>query len=459
MMSASELLARYRAKSLSPVEATRAALARIARHDQALNAFILVCEDEAMDAARASEARWMRGEPLGSLDGVPTTIKDLLLMKGHPMRRGSLTTTDAPVGEDAPATARLREHGAVLIGKTNVPEFGWKGVTDSALQGITRNPWNPGRTAGGSSGGSGASVAACMGALALGSDGAGSIRMPAAFTGVFGLKPTAGRVPVYPPAVVGSCATVGPMTRTVRDAALMMNVIACDDPRDWISLRNMDEDYLGELESGVAGLRVAYSPTLGYASADADVAEGVRRAALRFEELGARVEEVARVFVDPREQFENFYRVSMAIIYRDLTDEQKKVVDPGFAEMAQQGLALDLFTYVTSERLRMSLGATVNRLLTEYDLLLTPQVSLTAFEAGREYPSGRGMRRWFDWSPFAYPFNFTGHPAASVPCGFNDAQLPLAFQLVGRRYDEALVLRAARAYENSAPFAMPPLES
>jgi aspartyl-tRNA(Asn)/glutamyl-tRNA(Gln) amidotransferase subunit A len=455
MMSTVDLLVGYRARKLSPVEATRAALDRIEAYDKQLNSFIVTCPEEALAAAKASEARWQRGEPVGLVDGVPTSIKDVMLMKGYPTRRGSRTTPETPETEDAPATARLREHGAVLIGKTTAPEFGWKGVTDSPLTGITRNPWNLGKTSGGSSGGAASSVAVGMGALALGSDGGGSIRIPSSLTGVFGHKPTAGRVPYYPPTAVGTCATTGPMTRTVRDAALMMNVLAQYDPRDWMALRIDQGDYVKDLEGGVKGLRIAFSPTLGYAAVDPDVAASVRRAAEAFAGFGAAVEEVEHVIDSPRQDYETFYRVAMASVYRDIPAEKRAWLDPGFVEMAQQGMAVDAFAYFATQRQRALLGAAVNAFLERYDLLLTPQLGVTAFDVGHEFPPGREMRRWMDWASTGYPFNFTGHPAASVPCGFGDNGMPVGLQIVGRRFEDALVLRASRAYEQAHPFPMP----
>jgi aspartyl-tRNA(Asn)/glutamyl-tRNA(Gln) amidotransferase subunit A len=457
MMAATEMVAKFRARTLSPVEATRAALDRIDKYDSVLNAFVLVCPEEALATARESEARWLRGEPKGLVDGVPTSIKDLLLMKGYPTRRGSLSTPEQAEAEDAPATARLREHGAVLIGKTTAPEFGWKGVTDSPLTGITRNPWDPSRTSGGSSGGSASSVAAGMGTLALGSDGGGSIRIPASLTGIFGHKATVGRVPYYPPTAVGTCAMAGPMTRTVGDAALMMNVVAQYDPRDWMAIRAPGGDYLAGLEDGVRGLRIALCPSLGYAAIDADVDRAVRKAGSVLAELGAAVEEIDKVIDSPRESYETFYRVAMASIYRTLTREQRQRVDPGFAEMSEQGLAVDLFAYKAAERERALLGLAVNAFLERYDLILSAQLGVTAFAVGHEYPPGRGMRRWMDWASTAYPFNFTGHPAASVPCGFGDNGMPVGLQIVGRRMDDALVLRVSRAYERVEPFPMPDL--
>ena len=457
MMSAADLVAGYRAGALSPVEATRAALDRIDRHDGTLNAFIIVCREEALESARQSEGRWRRGAPLGPIDGVPTTIKDLVMMKGHPTRRGSLTSPDQPEVEDAPITARLREQGAVFIGKTTVPEFGWKGVTDSRLTGITRNPWDPTRASGGSSGGAASSVAVGMGTLAVGSDGGGSIRIPAALTGVFGHKATAGRVPCYPPTAVGTCSMTGPITRTVRDAALMLNVVTAYDPRDWIAVRASAGDYLAGIEDGVKGLRIALCPSLGYAVIDPDVERCVRRAAAALADLGAEVEEVATVIDSPRAAYETFYRVAMASIYGPMTPEQKQLVDPGMVEMAIAGLKVGLVDYKAVERERALLGARVNAFFERYDLLVSATVAVTAFEAGHEVPPGRGMKRWLDWASTAYPFNFTGHPAASVPCGFGDNRMPVGMQIVGRHLDDAVILRAARTYEKAHPFAMPAL--
>jgi aspartyl-tRNA(Asn)/glutamyl-tRNA(Gln) amidotransferase subunit A len=455
MMTAEDLVGRYRTGEVSPVEATRAALDRIDAFDKTLNAFVFVTAEEALASARESEARWRQGAPLGPIDGVPATIKDMVWMKGYPTRRGSLATPDTPEAEDAPITARLREAGAVFLGKTTTPEFGWKGVTDCPLTGITRNPWDPARTPGGSSGGAAASVAVGMGTLAVGTDGGGSIRIPSALTGVFGHKPTTGAVPVYPPAGVGTCAAAGPMTRTVRDGALMMNVVAQHDGRDWQSMPRRREDCLARIEEGVKGLRIAFCPGLGYAQTDKDVEARAREAAAVFERLGARVEELDAVVESPRGFYENFYRVAMASSYRVMTGEQHENVDPGFREMAEQGLQVDLFDLQSVEKDRAMLGAAVNRVFERFDLLFTSPLAVTAFEAGHEYPPGRGMRRWLDWCTTAYPFNMTGHPAASVPCGFGDNGMPVGLQIVAPRFEDALVFRAARAYEREHPFALP----
>src|SRR5207253_49041 len=267
-----------------------------------INAFCIVDREGALAAARASEQRWRSGGSVGRLDGVPVTIKDLMLMRGFPTLRGSrLVDPNQDWSEDAPAVARLREAGAVILGKTTTPEFGWKALGDSPLTGITRNPWELSRTPGGSSAGAAAACAAGIGPLHLGSDGAGSIRIPCAFTGIFGLKPSFGRVPAYPLSAMGLLAHLGPMARTVADAALMLTVLCGTDHRDPYALPPEDRNYLDGLEGGVRGWRIAYSPTLGYTRVDPEIAAAVRDAVRQFEGLGAVVEEVDAIFPSPRE--------------------------------------------------------------------------------------------------------------------------------------------------------------
>lgn len=454
-LSATDLLALYATKKASPVEATQAALDRIAKWDRTVNAWILVDGDSALAAARESEARWAKGAPAGPVDGVPTGIKDLVLTKGWPTLRGSLAIDpDQPWEDDAPSVARLRESGAVLLGKTTTPEFGWKGVTDSPLTGITRNPWNTARTPGGSSGGASAACALGMGALQLGSDGGGSIRIPGAFTGVYGIKANFGRVPTWPASPFGTLSHVGPLTRTVSDAALMLTVFARPDARDWYALPWNGEDYTQGLDSGVAGLRIAYSPTLGYADVAPDVAARVEAAVEVYEELGATIERVDHVFDDPHECFTVHWYTGAANVYRTFDAEQVKRLDPGLVEVAETGLSFSLPRYLDAVKERELLGLLVNRIFESYDLLLTPMMPTTAFQAGVEVPDP-SMSRWTRWSPFTYPFNLTQHPAATVPCGFGEDGLPVAFQLVGPKYAEARILAASRAYEAVNPFAMP----
>jgi aspartyl-tRNA(Asn)/glutamyl-tRNA(Gln) amidotransferase subunit A len=462
LLSAKDLIARFRDGSLSPVEATKAALARIEAHNPALNAFILVDADGALAEARKSEERWRLGAPRGRLDGVTTSIKDILLTKGWPTLRGSKAIPrEQSWDEDAPAVARLREHGAILIGKTTTPEFGWKGVTDSALTGITRNPWNPERTPGGSSGGAAVAVATGMGALALGTDGGGSVRIPAAFTGIFGLKPTFGRVPAYPLSPFGTLAHIGPMTRTVTDAAILLGVIAEPDSRDWYALppegAGKSMDYTTGLNRGVKGLRIAFSPTLGGHPVDPEIAALVAAAAKRFADLGAHVEETDPALPDCAEPFRKHWFAGAGMLLSGFSDKQKAVMEPGLREIAKEGAAFALLDYLAAVKQREAIGVAMSRFHETYHLLLTPSLPIPAFEAGLERPRGTDQDRWVDWTPFSYPFNLTRQPAASVPCGLTSAGLPAGLQIVGPLYADALVLRAARAYEKVAPFQMPAL--
>jgi len=460
LMPATELLENYRAKHLSPVEATRAALDRIARLNDALNAFCLVDEDAAFAAARESERRWQKGEPRGRVDGVPATVKDLVLTKGWPTLRGSKAVSpDQPWNEDAPAVARLREHGAVLLGKTTTPEFGWKGVTDSPLTGVTRNPWNPEKTPGGSSGGAAVAAATGMGALHIGTDGGGSIRIPASFTGIFGFKQSFGRVPAYPLSPFGTLAHLGPMTRTVADAALMLTVLSEPDPRDWYALPPDGRDYRDGLEEGIKGLRIAFSPTLGgVGPVDREVALLVAEAARTFEELGARVEEADPPLASGAEMADVFSRhwfAGAAAALRAFGPEQRRLMDPGLVEIAELGERISLMDYLDAVKRREAMGVAMNGFHQTWDLLITPTMPLPAFDAGQEAPVTATGERWVDWTPFTYPFNLTRQPAATVPCGFTAAGLPVGLQIVGALYDDARVLRAARAFETARPFSMP----
>jgi aspartyl-tRNA(Asn)/glutamyl-tRNA(Gln) amidotransferase subunit A len=457
-LSATDLLQQYRARKLSPVEALRAVLARVEALNPVLNCFNLVDQKAALAAARASEARWHKGEPMGPLDGVPTSIKDIILTKGWPTLRGSKTVDPkGPWNDDAPAVARLREAGAVLFGKTTTPEFGWKGVTDSPLTGITRNPWNPKKTPGGSSGGSAAAVAAGMGALTVGTDGGGSIRIPCAFTGLFGLKPSFGRVPAWPLSPFGTVAHLGPMTRTVTDAALMMNVLTQPDARDWHGLPYDKRNYLHGLEEGVTGLRIAYSANLGYAKVDREIAALVKQAAKAFEDLGAKVEEADPGFEDQQDVFTLHWFPGAAYVVRGIPAAKRKLMDKGLLQVARAGEKITLQQYQDALAKRGALGVLMNRFHEKYDLLLTPTLPLPAFDAGKEVANVVKERRWTDWTPFSYPFNLTQQPAASIPCGLTKAGLPAGLHIVGPRYGDALVLRAARAYETAKPIALPDL--
>lgn len=441
LVSASALGSAFASGALSPVEVTREALAAISRSDPVVNAFVLVDDERALAAARASEARWRAGEPLGPADGVPTSIKDVLLTEGWPTLRGSFRVSGSLDDEDSPAVARLRDAGCVLLGKTTTPEFGWKGVTDSPRFGVTRNPVDPELVAGGSSGGSAAAVALGMGTWSVGTDAGGSLRIPAAFTGTVTIKPTYGLVPLWPASPFGTLSHVGPMTRSVTDAALMLDLMAGFDPRDWNALPTPSASFLHGLDDGVAGLRVAFSPALGYGRNSVCVDSLVRAAVSALAGAGAIVEEVDPGFGDPLEAFQTLFFAGAA-----------KVValnggadDPELLRVAAVDAGVG--DYLDAAAVRVALGERMGRFHRDHDLLLTPTLPITAFPAGADVPPGWHSPDWATWTPYTYPFNMTQQPAASVPCGLTPDGLPVGLQIVGPRHADALVLRAARALE------------
>jgi aspartyl-tRNA(Asn)/glutamyl-tRNA(Gln) amidotransferase subunit A len=452
---ATELAGLIRAKKLSPVELVRATLERIERLNPTLNAFCTITADAALAAAREAEQAVMTGGPLGALHGLPVSIKDLALTKGVRTMGGSHIFEHRVPDVDAPFVRRLREAGAICVGKTTSPEFGWKALGDSPLTGISRNPWNPAFTTGGSSAGAGGAAAAGLGPLHQGSDGAGSIRIPSAFCGIVGVKPTYGRVPIWPVSNNDYTTHTGPMTRTVADAALMLGAMAGPDPWDATSLEAPPADYLALLNRGVRGKRVAFSPDLGGLRVDPEVATLVAAAARAFESLGCKVEEVKPGFADSREMIRLLWSAHYAGNYGQFVAEWRERMDPGLVaciEAARQWNAAD---YVAMRGQKISYWDSVRPLFETYDLLLTPTTSVPALPVGRLNPDGWPQHAWdwFPWASFSYPFNFTGQPAATVPAGFAASNLPVGLQIVGRRFDEVTVLQAAAAFEQARPWA------
>jgi aspartyl-tRNA(Asn)/glutamyl-tRNA(Gln) amidotransferase subunit A len=468
-LTAGELTAGYATGELSPVEVTEVTLARAEAIQPAVNAFVFLDPEGALAQARASAERWRRGEPAGPVDGVPVTVKDILLLRGHPTLRGSSAVDPAgPWPEDAPAVARLREAGAVFLGKTTTPEFGWKGVTDCPPHGATGNPYDPARTAGGSSGGSAAAVALGAGPFSLGTDGGGSVRIPASFSGIFALKPTYGRVPLYPASAFGTLAHVGPMTRDAADAALLLDVIGRPDPRDWSHLGPPPGGFRDALGTGaeaveaLQGLRVAYSPALGFPPDDAavapEVASAVCGAVELLERLGARVVETdppLPPLAELREAFHALWFAGAARVTQHFDAAQRAGMDPGLAEIVAAGERYGALDYLAAVDVRMAAGKAMGLFHESYDLLVTPTMPITAFGLGREVPAGSGQRRWTEWTPFTYPFNMTQQPAASLPCGVDAAGLPIGLQLVAARHADAAVLRAAHALYAAGAAAVP----
>ena len=453
-LAASKFHKLYAKRKISPVEVAKACLAQMAKHEPAINAMALIDEKATLKQARSSERRWKNGEEFGPLDGVPLLIKDILLTIGQPNLRGSKTVDPHQSWlEDAPSVARLREAGCVFMGRTTTPEYGWKGVTDSPLTGITRNPWDATKTPGGSSGGSAAGLAAGYAPLALGTDGGGSIRIPAGFTGTFGLKPSFGRVPAYPLSPFGTVAHIGPMTRNVMDAALMMNEIAKPDSRDWHSLPFDHSDYTAKLKKGVKGMTIAYSPTLGYVNVDPDVAKLVKNAVKILRELGAKIIQIDPGFEDPAAMFRILWWAGARAALGGLPPEKLALLDPALADVIEQSRSITVEQLQQATMQRGALGAKMRGFMVKYDALITPTLPIPAFEAGKLQPADSDNHgKWVNWTPFTYPFNLTQQPAASVPCGFTKTGLPVGLQVVGRMFEDARVLRICAAYEAATDF-------
>ena len=454
-MPAAELASRYRSKELSPVEVVRAVLDRIDRHDGAVNAYCWVDREGALGSAREAEARWRTGAPRGLIDGVPVGIKDNLLVAGMPARFGSKLTSAAPATHEAPAVARLREQGAILIGKTTMPEFGWKAVTDSPLTGVTRNPWDTRKTPGGSSGGAAAAVVLGMGNIHLGTDGGGSIRIPAAFSGSYGIKPTRARVPAWPASPLGTLAHVGTLTRSVAEAALALTIMAAPDARDVYAWTSPAPDFRIGLEEGISGIRVAYSPRLRYAKRlDPEIETAVTAAVRVFEELGAHVEEAdPELEGDPIAVWDTLWWSSFATLLQFYGERVQAEAEPGLLAAAARGLKTSVSDYIRAQLKRADLHQVFARFFERYDLLLTPSMPRAAFEVGHVVPpAGEWGEAWTQWCPFTYPFNLTQQPAASIPCGLTREGLPIGLQIVGGIGADALVLRASRAFEAARPF-------
>jgi aspartyl-tRNA(Asn)/glutamyl-tRNA(Gln) amidotransferase subunit A len=452
-LSASELIEGYCTRQFSPVEVARATLERIDRLNPTLNAYTVTTPERALEQAGEAERTYADGTA-GPLAGVPVSIKDLTPTRGIRTARGSLVDPDWVPEHNAPIVERVYAAGAVMLGKTNTPELGWKGDSGNRVFGPSFNPWHLERTPGGSSGGAAAAVAAGLGPLAQGSDGAGSIRIPAAFCGIFGHKPSFGLVPQYPPSAVGDLSHLGPMTRTVRDAALMLNAIAGADPRDRLSWSS-GLDYTQGLESGVRGLRFAWSPTLGYANVDVDVLESTERAAMIFRELGADVVAADPGLPDPAPLLDVMWSTAMAGYFAGRLDDVRDLLDQGLLAVIERANAITgtELAHVLQQRNGYYTG--MRQFMQDFDLLLTPTLPGTAFTAGLDEPDGwqRTTMSPLDWTPFTFPFNLTGQPAATAPCGFDREGLPIGLQIVGRWRDDRTVLRAAAAFEGAAPWA------
>ncbi len=451
-------------RQISPVEAVDAALERLERLDPVLNAFTTLVPDQARAEAQRLADAIARGEPVGPLAGVPTGVKDLICTRGITTASGSHAYADYVPEDDDVVVERIKAAGAIVIGKTQVPEFGYSGTGLTPLAEPTRNPWDLARTSGGSSAGSGAAVATGIGPFSLGSDGGGSVRIPASFCGLFGMKATMGRVPLWPgtkderyPGVSSweSLEHIGPLTRTVADAALVLSVIAGPDVRDRLSIPTDDVDWLRAPEGELSGVRVAYSADFGYAVVDPSVREVVERAVGVFEkDLGIPVDRADPGWPDP---YEGFWGVVVAESdlagLRRMADELGERMSPHLVDVLRSDWTAEQLTSANVGRKAVANASA--RFFSRYDLLLTPTLAVPPFEHGIQGPTvidGRDVEPFY-WLSFTFPWNLTGQPAATVPAGFTPEGLPVGLQITGRRLDDALVLRASAAFEAAAPWA------
>jgi aspartyl-tRNA(Asn)/glutamyl-tRNA(Gln) amidotransferase subunit A len=456
LFSAEDMLALYARRSLSPVEVLRAVTDRIARLNPTLNAFA-VMNPRAQEAAAESEMRWRVGRPLGPLDGVPCTVKDLVDLAGFPTRRGSQTSDPAPVVDDAPLVVGLKAAGAVIVGKTTTTEYGWKSPGDCPLHGITRNPWSPQYTTGGSSSGAGASGAAGFGPLHIGTDAGGSIRIPAAWCGLVGLKPTFGRVPLWPSSAFPGVSVAGPMTRSVRDAALMFSAIARYDIRDPFAVQDDGRDWRDGIEDGVSGLSIGILRRPGFdAPVDPDSVAAVERAAALLSEAGATVDEATPDLPDTRAIFAGVWGATLARLVATTPEQLRGLLDPGIHEVARAMGGMSAIQYLDGEAMRAAAGHAMARLHQTFDLVLCPTVP--AGPPLADAPTTNPVEALYTaWAPWTFTFNITRQPAIAMPLGLAANGMPRSVQLAAAQYRDDLVLRAARVLEQAEPVLMPEL--
>jgi aspartyl-tRNA(Asn)/glutamyl-tRNA(Gln) amidotransferase subunit A len=456
LLSAEDMLAAFSRRHLTPVDVLQAVTERVARLNPGLNAFA-VMNPGALQAAGESASRWRSGRPAGALDGVPCTVKDLVDLAGFPTRRGSRTTSAEPVADDAPMVAGLKAAGAVILGKTTTTEFGWKSPGDNPLHGITRNPWNPAHTTGGSSSGAGAAGAAGFGPLHIGTDAGGSVRIPAAWCGLVGLKPTYGRIPQWPASAFASVSCAGPMTRTVRDAALMLSAMARHDLRDPFCLPDDARSWLDGIEAGIAGLTVGVLVNPGFdAPVDPDGVAAVERAAQLLADAGAHVEAAEADLPDTSVVFGRVWGAALARLVAGLPSQLIGLLDPGIRQVAAALGSMSAVEFMDAEALRAEAGHAMARLHQRFDLVLCPTVP--AGPPLADAPIGDPVRAlWTEWAPWTFTFNLTRQPAISVPMGTRGDGLPNSVQIAAAQFRDDLVLRAARAIELAQPFGMPDL--
>ncbi len=461
-MSVAELHWAYRRRQLSPVEVAKAVLERIGQVEPRVNAMMRLTPDHALEAARKSEAAFMKGEVPRLLEGIPVTIKDLQHTKGVQTDFATAIMQGTIPDVDAPCVARLFEAGAMMMGKTTAAaEWGWKGVSQAPISGITHNPWKHGYNAGASSSGAGVAAACGYGPLHQGGDGAGSIRMPAHFSGVYGFKPTHGRVPNWPMSNNELATHMGPLTRTVEDAALMTQAMAGPHPWDYTSLEARPQDYAGHLRARMTGKRIAYTRDLGHARVDPEVAAVVDKAVKAFVQMGAEVEEVTPAWGPLGPELIRFFWPATFTARLASLPEFESRMDPGFVAMIRHAAGFTVPQFMDMRTRRFAYVQQIHEFMQNWDFLLSPAVSVAAFPADRLQPPHWPQHEWdwLMWAEFSWPFNWSGSPAASVPCGFTWTACPSASRSSGGDLDDLGVLQASHAFEDARPWAeeRPPL--
>ena len=451
-LSAEDLCDGYRAGRFSPIEVARAALDRAEAIQPLYNAFTRIERDRALAQARESEARWRSGTPLSPVDGVPATIKDIVWVEGWPVRYGSPSSSATPCTRDAPAVARMRAAGLTFLGLTTTPEFGWKALTDGPFTGITRNPWNPDLTPGGSSGGAAVAAITGAGVFHLGTDGGGSIRVPSAFTGLVGLKPTYGRVPAFPASSFGTVAHLGPMTRRVADCRAMLGIMSGTDPQDWLQ-GPAQWPQLNAKSRDFTGARIGYWAVPPCGAVEPEIASVVEAAVAGLARLGAEIVPIDLPPGDITQTFNVLWSSGAATRAASLPVEARANLDPGLREVIAAGERFDAVRYIQAMSARADFGRAMDEVAARFDIIVSPATAVLPFAVGHEVPPGSGLSRWIEWAGFSFPLNLSQQPAAVVPCGRSASGLPICLQIIGPRGADARVLDYAQAFEAAHPAA------
>lgn len=450
---------------VSSVELTEMYLRRIEALNPRLNAYLTVTAEEALESARSADKLISQIGPSDSLLGVPISIKDLEVTKGIRTTLGSLVFKNAIPEVDSVVAERVRASGAVILGKTNTPEFGLQGITENKLGDACRNPWNTERTSGGSSGGAGSAVAAGMCAVATGTDGGGSIRNPSSFCGLYGIKPTLGRVPraggLGRPSP-NLTSQSGPMARSVRDAAILLQTLSGHDARDPVSLRTTPPDFLDGLGERIQNLKIAWSLDLGYAAVDPEVAQITYEAVKVFDQLGCTVEEPNFHLENPTPAFMDIFYTNNCVSYGHLLPEHADELSDNGRFCLEHGANVTGVELAQALRFVEAMRGRLDDLMETYDLLITPTMAVPPFPVGQipDRIGGQEVSQRGGYTPFTRAFNLSGQPAASIPCGFSAEDLPIGLHIIGRRGEEARVLHASAAFEEARPWAQrrPPIE-